>query len=57
MTRREMNALKAQISARKEKESDLDIIVSNIMQLPYGQLRKVLTNEVMEVLAKYGYTG
>lgn len=41
---------------KKEKSSDLDIIVSKIMKLPYGQLKKVLTNDVMSVLKKYGYS-
>lgn len=41
---------------KDEKASDLDIIVSQIMELPYGQLKKVLTDEVMEILNKYGYT-
>lgn len=58
-----MNAeLKAKILAynkavkeKAEKATDLDIIVSEIMKLPYGQLKKVLTDEVMAVLAKYGY--
>lgn len=40
---------------KDEKASDLDIIVSEIMKLPYGQLKKVLTDPVMEVLRKYGY--
>lgn len=40
---------------RKEKASDLDIIISEILKLPYGQLKKVLTDEVMAVLEKYGY--
>ena len=40
---------------RKEKASDLDVIVSEILKLPYGQLKKVLTEEVMAVLEKYGY--
>lgn len=39
-----------------EKATDLDILVSEIMKLPYGQLKKVLTDEVMAVLKKYGYT-
>ena len=39
-----------------EKATDLDIIVSEIMKLPYGQLKKVLTDDVMAVLKKYGYT-
>ena len=44
------------VAERKDKADDLDIIVSQIMQLPYGQLNKVLTDEVLAVLAKYGYT-
>lgn len=56
MNRKELNALKVQIAEKKEKATDLDIIVSEIMKLPYGQLKKVLTDDVMTVLAKYGYT-
>lgn len=57
MDRKEkINAIRQAFFERKEKASDLDIIVSQIMQLPYGQLKKVLTDEVMAVLAKYGYT-
>lgn len=37
-----------------EKASDLDVIVKEILKLPYGQLKNVLTTEVLEVLAKYG---
>ena len=46
---------KMEIDEADEKANDLDIIVSEIMKLPYGQLKKVLTPEVMEVLKKYGY--
>lgn len=56
MKRKELEALKAQIIENRTKATDLDIIVSQIMQLPYGQLKKVLTDEVMAVLAKYGYS-
>jgi hypothetical protein len=56
MKRKELEALKAQIIENRTKASDLDIIVSQIMQLPHGQLKKVLTDEVMAVLAKYGYS-
>ena len=56
MTRKELNALKASILNRKEKASDLGFIVTEIMKLPYGQLKKVLSDEVMAVLEKYGYT-
>lgn len=56
MNRKELNALKSQISEKKEKASDLDVIVAEVMKLPYGQLKKLLTDEVLAVLAKYGYT-
>ena len=41
---------------KDEKATDLDIIVAEIMKLPPGQLKKVLTDEVLAVLKKYGYT-
>jgi hypothetical protein len=56
MKRAELNALKANIAEKKEKVTDLDIIVAEMMKLPPGQLKKVLTDEVLTVLAKYGYT-
>lgn len=43
------------IKEKGEKATDLDILVAAIMKLPYGQLKKVLTDEVMAVLKKYGY--
>jgi hypothetical protein len=55
MTNAELKAIKAEIQTHKEKATDLDVIVGQIMQLPYGQLKKVLTDEVLAVLAKYGY--
>lgn len=42
--------------ANDEKATDLDIIVTEVLKLPYGQLKKVLTEPVMAVLEKYGYT-
>lgn len=56
MNRKELNELKAKIAEKQEKASDLDVIVGQIMELPYGQLKKVLTAEVLTVLEKYGYT-
>lgn len=50
-------AFNKSVKEKGEKASDLDIIVSEIMKLPYGQLKKVLTDEVMAVLEKYGYKG
>ena len=34
----------------------MDIIVKAISKLPYGQLKKVLTDDILAVLAKYGYS-
>lgn len=56
MTNAEFKAIKAKIQAHKEKASDMDIMVNAISKLPHGQLKKVLTEDVLAVLAKYGYT-
>lgn len=40
---------------RREKASDMDTMVAAISKLPYGQLKKVLTEDVLAILAKYGY--
>lgn len=56
MKRKDLDALKKKISERTDKANNLDVIVEQIMGLPYGQLKKVLTDEVLVVLAKYGYT-
>lgn len=50
-----ISIIRKSFAEKKEKASDLDIIVSQIMELPYGQLKKVLTPAVMAVLCKYGY--
>lgn len=55
MTKAEFEALKAKAREIREKSADMDIIVAQLMKLPYGQLKKVLTDEVLAVLAKYGY--
>lgn len=44
------------VAERAEKASDLDIIISELLKLPPGQLKKVLTDEVVAVLKKYGYS-
>ena len=51
-----ISVIKKSFSEKKEKATDQDIIVSQIMALPFGQLKKVLTDDVMAVLEKYGYT-
>ena len=42
------------VAKNKEKSSDLDVIISCITKLPPGQLKKVLSYEVLEVFRKYG---
>ena len=56
MNNKEFKAIKARLLAQKEKSTDMDIMVNAIKKLPYGQLKKVLTEDVLAVLAKYGYT-
>ena len=55
--REKIIAYNKQAKERADKATDLDIIVAEILKLPYGQLKKVLTPEVMAVLEKYGFTG
>lgn len=44
------------VKEKGEKAADLDTIVKELLKLPPGQLKKVLTDEVLAVLAKYGLT-
>ena len=42
------------LDGQKVKSDDLDVIVTAVAQLPPGQLKKVLSEEVLAVLEKYG---
>lgn len=42
------------VAEKSEKAADLGIIVAQLMELPPGQLKKVLSEEVCAVLEKYG---
>ena len=42
------------LAQRKEKATDLDVLVDAMAKLPPGQLKKLLTDEVIAVLKKYG---
>ena len=53
--REKILAYNKSVKEKGEKATDLDIIVAEIMKLPPGQLKKVLTDEVVAVLKKYGY--
>ena len=52
--RQKILAYNKAVKEKGEKATDLDILVAEIMKLPYGQLKKVLTDEVIAVLEKYG---
>lgn len=54
--RQKILAFNRAAKAKSDKATDLDILVAEIMKLPYGQLKKVLTPQVMIILEKYGYT-
>lgn len=41
---------------RAEKAEDLNVIVAAISKLPPGQMKKVLSGDVIAVLEKYGVT-
>lgn len=42
------------VKKKGEKAADLDMIVAAFAKLPPGQLKKVLTGDVIAVLNKYG---
>ena len=52
--RQKIIAYNRTVAEKGEKASDLDVIVSAMAMLPPGQLKKVLTNDVIAVLVKYG---
>lgn len=52
--REKILAYNRSVAERAEKADDLDTIVAEIMKLPPGQLKKVLTDRVLAVLNKYG---
>lgn len=39
-----------------EKATDMEIIASKLAKLPPGQLKKLLDDETVAILAKYGVT-
>jgi hypothetical protein len=39
---------------RSEKATDMEVLIAVLGKLPWGQLKKVLTDDVVAVLNKYG---
>ena len=52
--REKILAFNRSVKQQGEKASDLDIIVAAFAKLPPGQLKKVLTDDVIAVFQKYG---
>ena len=42
------------MAQRQEKADDMDVLLRALLDLPPGQLKKMLTEDVMAVLEKYG---
>lgn len=49
-------AFNRQRKAQDEKAADVDVLVQAMLDLPPGQLKKLLSDDVKAVLKKYGYT-
>lgn len=47
-------AFNKSVKEKGEKATDLDVLIAKIMELLPGQLKKVLSEDVMEILRKYG---
>ena len=52
--REKILAYNKSVKEKGEKATDMDILVAAFSKLPPGQLKKVLTEDVQAVLAKYG---
>ena len=56
MTKGELIGLRNGVLQRREKAADMDVLVAAILALPYGQVKTLLSEEVLAVLAIYGFT-
>lgn len=43
-----------EIQAAEDGKSDMQAIAAAFAKLPHGQLKKVLTENIIDILAKYG---
>jgi hypothetical protein len=53
--RKKIIAYNKAVKAKGEKADDMDVLIGELMKLPWGQLKKVLTDEVIVILEKYGF--
>lgn len=52
--REKILAYNRSVQEKGEKASDMDIIIAAFAKLPPGQLKKILSDDVINVFAKYG---
>ena len=52
--RKKILSYNKQLETAKDKASDMDVIIAAFAKLPHGQLKKVLTDDVVSVFKKYG---
>lgn len=52
--RQKIIAYNRAMAQRQEKADDMDVLLRALLDLPPGQLKKMLTEDVMAVLQKYG---
>lgn len=56
LDRKKLNELKQNIEGKKEKANDMDVLIAQFMKLPFGQFKKLLSDNVLAILEEYGYT-
>ena len=42
------------VKEKAKKASDMEVMISALASLPHGQLKKLLTDDIIAILAKYG---
>ena len=42
------------VKEKGDKASDLDVLIAKMMELPPGQLKKVLSGDVLAILRRHG---
>ena len=54
--REKIIAFNKSVKEKAEKASDMEVLMAKISELPRGQLKKILTDEIIEIFAKDGVT-
>jgi hypothetical protein len=53
--REKIIAYNKRVKEKGEKADDMEVLINALTKLPWGQLKKVLSDEVLAVLKKYGF--